>query len=146
MSDKNEETQDTEHTASDAQTLFPDVILHTAAGDVTIRPLSFARLLSLTPVLENLVLRMKVEGLVVDPTDFHPSFEELTKMYLVTAPVALELMTSITGQSDEFFDKISVREGAQIFVACVKVCWSEIAPFFGLFTQPKHVDEPAPQS
>lgn len=144
MSEQNAHSEELEQAASDAQILFPDVVIKTVAGDITVRPLSFARLMSLTPVLEALVLHLKVEGISIDPENFHPSFEELTRMYLAVAPVAMELMGTITGQDNSFFDKISVREGAQIFVACVKICWAEIAPFLGLFTPQKPGEDNAP--
>lgn len=133
--------------SKEAATLFPDITVETAElGAVLIRPLSFKRLMKLTPVLEGLVTRMKIEGISIDPDAFEPSLSELVELYLVVAPLAIDLMSAVTGLDQDDFDKLSIPEGAQIFVACTSQCWSQIAPFFGAFTRQKPVAATEPQS
>lgn len=133
--------------SKEAATLFPDITIETAGlGAVTVRPLSFKRLMALTPILEGLVARMKIEGISIDPDAFEPSLSEMVGLYLVTAPLAIDLMSAITGLKQDDFDELTIPEGAQIFVACTRQCWAQIAPFLGAFIRPKPAVDVEPQS
>lgn len=111
-------------------------------GDVKIPQLSYARLAKITPALNAIMLRLKAEGVEINPLSFTPTLSDLAKVYLSVMPESIEIMCAMTDLNPDDFDNLSVVEGGQILLVCVNQSWREVAPFFVTFIQQKQEDKP----
>lgn len=135
-----EETQD--KSPDEASVIFDERFVKTKHfGEVKIPQLSYARLAKITPALNAVVMRLKAEGVEIDPLSFNPTLSDLAKIYLSVMPESIEIMCAMTDLKPEDFDNLSIVEGGQILLVCVNQSWREVAPFFVTFIQPKQEDK-----